>query len=213
MRRFDPTLYAILDTGIVERRNLKRVTHSLIKGGATLIQLREPKDLPAEDFLKDAVKVKEAIGSSKVLFIINDRVDIAFACGADGVHLGLSDLPIPVARKILGEKRIIGASVHTLSQAKVKEREGANYLGVGAVFETSTKPDSKIISLSTLKRIKESVRIPVIAIGGINKENVKKVLKIGADGIAVASAILKAENIQKATEEMKRIIETEGRSA
>jgi len=213
MRRFDPTLYAILDTGIVERRNLKRVTHSLIKGGATLIQLREPKDLPAEDFLKDAVKVKEAIGSSKVLFIINDRVDIAFACGADGVHLGLSDLPIPVARKILGEKRIIGASVHTLSQAKVKEREGANYLGVGAVFETSTKPDSKIISLSTLKRIKESVRIPVIAIGGINKENVKKVLKIGVDGIAVASAILKAENIQKATEEMKRIIETEGRSA
>ncbi len=213
MRRFDPTLYAILDTGIVERRNLKRVTHSLIKGGATLIQLREPKDLPAEDFLKDAAKVKEAIGSSKVLFIINDRVDIAFACGADGVHLGLSDLPIPVARKILGEKRIIGASVHTLSQAKVKEREGANYLGVGAVFETSTKPDSKIIPLSTLKRIKESVRIPVIAIGGINKENVKRILKIGVDGIAVASAILKAENIQKATEEMKRIIETEGRSA
>lgn len=205
-RRFDPTLYAILDTATVGRRNLKIITRSLVKGGATLIQLREPKDLPAREILKDASKVKEAIGSSKVKFIVNDRVDIAFACNADGVHLGLEDLPIPVARKILGKNMIIGASVHTISQAKKRESEGADYLGVGAVFETSTKPDSKRVSLSTLKRIKESVRIPVVAIGGINKENVKRVLKTEVDGIAVASAILKAENIQRATREMKRII-------
>ena len=205
-KKLDFTLYAILDTTIIGRRNLARVVRSIVKGGAAVIQLREPKYLPAKEILRDAMKVKRAIGSSKVKFIVNDRVDIAFACDADGVHLGLDDLPISIARKILGRKKIIGASVHTISQAKKKEKEGADYLGVGAVFKTSTKSDSKRLSFPILKTIKKSVEIPVIAIGGINKENVREVLKTGIDGIAVASAILKAGNIQKATKELRGIV-------
>lgn len=209
-RKLDLSLYVILDTTIIGKRNLARVTRSLIEGGATIIQLREPKDLPTKEFSKDAMEVKKTIGSSKVKFIINDRVDIAFACNADGVHLGPDDSPIPMAREILGNEKIIGASVHTVSQAKRKKKEGADYLGAGAVFETSTKPDSKRLPLSALKRIKKSAKIPVVAIGGINKENVGEVLKTGVDGVAVASAILKAKNIQKATRELKKIIRAQG---
>jgi len=198
------TLYVITDSTLMGE-NFEKKIQEVIYNGATAIQLRE-KNSSTLHFLKKALMLKKIIGR-KTLFIVNDRVDIAMACQADGVHLGQEDLPVPVARQIMGENKIIGVSTHSVKEAQQAEKEGANYVAIGPIFPTQTKPDSASPKgVSIISEVKIRVNIPVVAIGGINKENAGEVLKAGADGIAVISAIFKSENAGLATRELSEII-------
>jgi thiamine-phosphate pyrophosphorylase len=211
-RRFNPLLYAILDKELLGKRSITKATKNLIAGGATTIQLREPPQCLAKDFLKDARKVQSALKTGTIKFIINDRPDIARAVDADGVHLGQDDLPIEWARKILGKNKLIGISVATVRQARMALASSktlassVNYLGVGPVFRTPTKPDARHTGLGILRAIKKISRVPVVAIGGINEKNVRKVLAAGADGVAVISALLKRGTIKRNTRQLKKAI-------
>lgn len=184
-KKFDPYLHAIIDERYLSSHDIERVIQTLTSNGATVIQLRI-RSLCDHDFLKTACKIGKLIRKD-VKFIINNRADIAFACNAHGVHLGQDDMPANVARKIMGDMAIIGVSAHTLREAKKAEHDGADYLGVGAVYPTRTKEDARVCGLQTLKRICAGVRIPVIGIGGVNGRNYRAVLRAGAAGIAVAS--------------------------
>ena len=202
MGSIDWTLCLIADTEFASGRDIIRLTDAAVKEGVTLVQLRA-KNLPARDFLHLALKLSEKLRRKKTPLIINDRVDIAFSCGAAGVHLGQDDLPLPYARKILGRHKLIGISVNTAEEAQSAEEEGADYLGVGPVYFTPTKKSGKpSLRLEGLRAIREKVRIPILAIGGINHKNASKVMACGADGIAVISAIWGAKNIHQATKEL-----------
>ncbi|MCA6213049.1 thiamine phosphate synthase [Thermococcus bergensis] len=195
-------LYVITD------RRLKPEVESVkeaLEGGATSIQLRI-KNAPTREMIEIGKEIRKLTEEYDALYFVDDRVDVALATNADGVQLGLEDMPISLARDI-APNLVIGASVYSLEEALQAEKEGADYLGAGSVFPTPTKKDVKIIGIEGLSRIVESVKIPVVAIGGINHENVKEVLKTGVDGVAVISAIMGAENVKKATEEMRKIIE------
>ena len=199
-------LYVIIDRRMMKGRSPIRVAREAIAGGATAIQLREKK-MEGRDLCTFASSLKKRARKRRVLFIVNDRVDIAKAAGADGVHLGAKDLPIKIARKLLGKKKIIGATVRNLSQALKAQKEGANYLSLGPIFSTKTKQGlSPPRGLKAITRIKKKIKIPLIAIGGINRNNVTKVTRAGADGVAVVSAITKAENVRKTTRELLFII-------
>ncbi|MEO0131469.1 MAG: thiamine phosphate synthase [candidate division WOR-3 bacterium] len=188
---FDPTLYVVLDIPTIGRKNLKIITEACSKAGATIIQLRESKGTPTKIWLTDAVIVKKALNNfPNIRFIINDRVDIALAVDADGVHLGYDDMPIELARKILGENKIIGATTRNLTQALAAENASANYIAVGSIFPSPTKPAAPVVGLKTLKEISQKVHLPVVAIGGINADNIRQVFDNGARGVAVISAIL-----------------------
>jgi len=170
----------------------------VISGGATVIQVRE-KASSTLSFLNRAIKMRKIIGK-KAFFIVNDRVDIAIASGADGVHLGQEDLPIAFARKIMGEDKIIGISTHSIEQAQKAEKEGADYVAVGPIFSTQTKPNSgPPKGVEIISEVKRKVNIPVVAIGGINRENVGEVIRAGADGVAVISAVFKEKDVGLAT--------------
>lgn len=195
-------LYVITD------RRLKPEVESVkeaLEGGATSIQLRI-KNAPTREMIEIGKEIRKLTEEYDALYFVDDRVDVALATNADGVQLGLEDMPISLARDI-APNLVIGASVYSLEEALHAEKEGADYLGAGSVFPTSTKKDVRVIGIEGLRRIVESVKIPVVAIGGINHENVKEVLKTGVDGVAVISAIMGAENVKKATEEMRKIIE------
>ncbi|RLF80954.1 thiamine phosphate synthase [Thermococci archaeon] len=195
-------LYVITD------RRLKPEVESVreaLEGGATSIQLRI-KNAPTREMIEIGRKIRELTKEYDVLYFVDDRLDVALATNADGVQLGPEDMPISLAREI-APNLIIGASVYSLEEALKAEKEGADYLGAGSVFPTPTKRDAKVIGLEGLKRIVDSVKIPVVAIGGINHENVREVLKTGVDGIAVISAIMGADDVKIATEEMRKIIE------
>jgi len=195
-------LYVITD------RRLKPEVESVkeaLEGGATSIQLRI-KNAPTREMIEIGKEIRKLTEEYDALYFVDDRVDVALATNADGVQLGLEDMPISLARDI-APNLVIGASVYSLEEALHAEKEGADYLGAGSVFPTSTKKDVRVIGIEGLRRIVESVKIPVVAIGGINHENVKEVLKTGVDGVAVISAIMGAENVKKATEEMRRIVE------
>ena len=177
-----------------------------IEGGVSLVQLRAKK-LKTHDFFELSLKARESTKKKSIPLIINDRVDIALSCKADGVHLGQDDLPVFHARKILGKKKLIGVSVNTEKEAEEAEKRGADYLGVGPIFFTQTKKDIKPpLGLEGLREIRKRVRIPILAIGGINAENAREIIEVGADGIAVVSAILATENIIKATRELAQSI-------
>jgi thiamine-phosphate pyrophosphorylase len=187
-RRFDPRLQAILDENYLPDLNLARTVRILTRHGATMIQLRI-KTRPDREFYRLGLNLRKMIADPKVAFIINDRPDICRAVNADGVHLGTTDLPARKVREFLGPKFIIGASAENLAQAAAAESGGADYLGVGAVFATPTKPEALPCGLAVLRRICRRCRIPVIAIGGISPANQRKVFKAGAQGIAVCSAL------------------------
>ena len=199
MRNFDTTLYFITDsTGFSEEEFLRR-TEEALKGGASLVQLRE-KDKTTREYISLAEKVHTLTKKYNVALIIDDRVDVALAMGAEGVHLGQSDMPIDVARKILGDDFIIGATTKTVQQALEAVELGADYLGVGAIYPTTTKVKTVLTSTETLDAICKAVPLPVNAIGGLNKNNVQVLKGIDIAGFCVVSAIMKADDPKGETE-------------
>jgi thiamine-phosphate pyrophosphorylase len=189
-KAFNPYLHAIIDEQYIGSLDLQKTVRTLVDNGATMIQLRTEK-MNDRDFLRTARQIRKTIIKPNIKFIINNRVDIALSCAADGVHLGQKDISVDVARKIAGEMFIIGASAHNVAEAKRAEKLGADYLGVGAIFQTETKREARICGMGTLRSIIQHVTIPVIAIGGINDQNYHTVLRTGAAGIAVASFLYK----------------------
>lgn len=199
MKIFDSTLYFITDsTNMDEKEFLFRVEEAL-KGGATLLQLRE-KEKTTREYISLAEKIHTITQKYNVPLIIDDRVDVALAIGAEGVHVGQSDMPVYMARKILGENAIIGATAKTVAQATEAFKQGADYLGVGAIYPTTTKVKTVLTSTATLKDICNAVPIPVNAIGGLNKGNIDILKGIPIFGICVVSAIMKSENPKKEAE-------------
>lgn len=202
MKTFDSTLYFITDsTGFEETEFLYRIEEAL-KGGVTLLQLRE-KEKSTREYLALAQKVHTLTKKYNVPLIIDDRIDIAMAVDAEGVHLGQSDIPIEIARKIIGDSKIIGATAKTVPQALEAYRQGADYLGVGAIYPTTTKVVTIRTSTDTLRDICAAVPIPVNAIGGLNKDNIDILKGIPIAGICAVSAIMKADNPQHTAQEFK----------
>lgn len=199
-------LYAVTDRSWVGKQTLYEQVESALKGGATCVQLRE-KELDEAAFLEEAVEMKKLCAKYGVPFIINDNVQIALKCGADGVHVGQSDMAAGNVRKAVGDKMIVGVSAQTVEQALAAQAAGADYLGVGAVFPTSTKSDAREVSHQTLKEICAAVDIPVTAIGGINKSNMAELSGTGVDGVALVSAIFAAENIEEECKILKKLSE------
>lgn len=189
------SLYAILDPGQAKGRPASVILQGLLSGGARIIQLRV-KDLSANASLKLAREACELCRQSGCLFIVNDRVDIALAAQADGVHLGQEDLPLYIARKLMGRERIIGISTHDLAQAREAEQGGADYIGFGPIFGTQTKETGySARGLTMLREIRKAVTIPIVAIGGITEQNVVQVWKAGADAAAIISDLMGAEDV------------------
>lgn len=199
-------LYAVTDRHWLGEETLYDQVKKALDGGATFVQLRE-KNLDREVFLAEAKEIQKLCKEYGVPFVVNDEVSIAKDIDADGVHVGQSDMEAMDVRKILGPDKIIGVSAQTVEQAIIAEKHGADYLGVGAVFTTGSKDDADDVSHETLKAICEVVSIPVIAIGGITKDNVAELAGSGICGVAVISAIFGQKDIQKATEELKFSVE------
>lgn len=194
-------LYAVTDRMWLNGRTLSQDVKEALKGGATMIQLRE-KELSYPSFLSEASEIKKLCKKFNVPFIINDNVDVAITCGADGVHVGQKDMHAQNVREKLGKDKIIGVSAQTVEQAVLAEKNGADYLGVGAVFTTSTKKDADFVPYDTLKKVCSAVSIPVCAIGGIYDYNIKNLSGTGIDGVALVSAIFAQKDIKKASEKM-----------
>lgn len=188
-------LYAVTDRSWLGTQSLYEQVEQALSGGATCIQLRE-KELDPEEFLKEALKIKELCRRFQVPLLINDNVELAIKCGADGVHVGQRDMEAGKVRQLIGPDRILGVSAQTPEQAKLAQENGADYLGVGAVFPTSTKEDASPVTHETLKEIAGSVSIPICAIGGINKGNILKLSGTGIDGVALVSAIFASKDIE-----------------
>lgn len=194
-------LYAVTDRTWLNGRTLTAQVEDCLKGGVTMVQLRE-KELPYQDFLVEAFQLKELCAKYHVPFIVNDDAGIAAASNADGAHVGQGDMNVKAARAILGSGKLIGVSVQTVEQAIQAERDGADYLGVGAVFPTASKADAEDVSSQTLKSICDAVSIPVVAIGGINRHNIHNLKGTGIDGVAVISAIFAEKDITGASKEL-----------
>lgn len=199
----DYSLYLVTDQKLVGDKTLYQAVEQAILGGCTVIQLRE-KAASAADFYRQASKIRELTQRYNIPLIVNDRIDIALAVGADGVHIGQSDIPAGVVRKMIGDQMILGVSVTTKEQALQAKQAGADYLGVGAVFLTETKKDAEIVSINQLAEISQTIELPVVAIGGINPDNLQKLKATGISGIAVVSAIIAQKNIQQAASDLKK---------
>lgn len=209
--RADYRLYLVTDRNCLQQQTLEQAVEQAILGGVTLVQLRE-KAIASKEFYERALRIKAICHHYNVPLLINDRVDIALAVEADGVHIGQSDLPCGVVRQILGKDKIIGVSARTAKQAIQAQADGADYLGVGAMFATSTKQDAKTVSVETLNDIRQSVSIPIVAIGGINHttlpalQQALQAADTSIDGVAVVSAILGQKDVKLASEQLKEII-------
>lgn len=202
MKTFDTSLYFITDsTGFTEEEFLRR-TEAALQGGVTFLQIRE-KDKSTREYIALAEKVHALTRKYNVPLIIDDRVDVALAMDAEGVHVGQSDMPVATARRLLGEGKIIGATAKTVPQAMEAYEQGADYLGVGAIYPTTTKVKTVLTSTDTLRDICNAVPIPANAIGGLNKENIDVLAGIPIAGICVVSAIMKADDPKVAAEDLK----------
>ena len=197
-------VYAVTDRTWLNGSTLKQQVEQAIKGGATLIQLRE-KELSYTAFLEQAIQLKKVTDKYHIPLIINDNVDVAKAVNAEGVHVGQKDMEAGAVRQKLGENKIIGVSVQTVEQALLAQKQGADYLGVGAVFSTSTILDASEVSFETLQKICDAVSIPVVAIGGINAQNIMQLKNSGINGVAVVSAIFAQKDIIQATKELTNL--------
>ncbi len=200
MNNLDLSLYLVTNNSQDEEKFLK-IIEDAIKGGVTIVQLRE-KTSGTLDFYNLAVRVKKITQKYNVPLIINDRIDIALAIDADGVHVGQSDIPAKIARSMIGEDKILGVSAATIKEAAKAQLDSTDYIGVGAVYPTNTKDDASAVSKKELKEIVESVNIPVVAIGGITQENVCELRDSGISGISVVSAIMNAKNPKLASENL-----------
>ncbi len=197
-------LYVVTDRTWLGNNSLEIQIEKIINAGATFIQLRE-KNLSFDDFLKEAQKIKMITDKHKIPFVINDNVSVCIASHADGIHIGQSDMNAKDVRKLVGNDKILGVSVLTVEQAIEAQKNGADYLGVGAMFNTSTKQDADAVTYNTLLEICKAVSIPVVAIGGINGGNLLKLSGSGVDGVAVISAIFAQPNVENATKELLMI--------
>jgi len=207
-RGIDLTLYVITDAHLSRGRTHTEVVGAAIRGGATVVQYRE-KEATTCQMVETAQELRTLCREAEVPLIVNDRVDVALAVEADGVHLGVEDMPVAIARRLLGPGRLIGFSPETPEQARVAEAEGADYLGVGPVFGTGTKPDAgPSIGLEGLRRMIAAVSIPVVGIGGIQAHNAAQVIQAGAAGVAVVSAVVSAEDVEAAARHLRTLIET-----
>ncbi len=200
-------LYAVTDRAWVGKQTLLEQIEDALKGGATIVQLREKK-LDEDSFVREAIQVRELCHRYNVPLIINDNVDVALKSGADGVHVGIEDTPVEEIRKRVSDDFIIGATCKTVKQAKIAEAAGADYMGVGAVFPSPTKTNAIRITNEQLRNIVSSVSIPAVAIGGIGYDNVCEIKGSSVSGVAVVSAIFGAENIENATALLKKRVET-----
>ena len=205
MNNTDYSLYLVTDRDLLKGRKLTEVIEEAILGGTSIVQLRE-KCASSLEFYEIAKEIKKITDKYNVPLIINDRIDIALAIDASGVHLGQSDIPCSIARKILPKGKIIGVSAHNLKEAEKALKDGADYLGCGAVFNTSTKKDVTTLSYEGLKEITSNINIPVIAIGGINENNITILKGSGINGVAVVSSIIGKENVKDASEKLKELV-------
>lgn len=199
----DMTLYLVTDSSYHTEETLLYTVEEACRGGVTLVQLRE-KNVGGREYLEKAVRVKRITDRYGVPLIIDDRADVALACGAAGVHVGAADLPVAEARRLMGPDRIVGATAKTVDAAVRAWKDGADYLGVGAIYPTTTKVVTVLTKVSTLEEICRAVPIPAVAIGGLNSGNLDVLKGTSAAGIAVVSAIMKAEQPQKSARELKR---------
>lgn len=211
--RADYRLYLVTDRNCLQQQTLEQAIEQAILGGVTLVQLRE-KAIASKAFYERALRIKAICHHYNVPLLINDRVDIALAIEADGVHIGQSDLPCGVVRQILGKDKIIGVSARTAQQAIQAQADGADYLGVGAMFATSTKQDAQTVTIASLTQIRQAVTLPIVAIGGINHttlpalQQALQAADTSIDGVAVVSAILGQKDVKLASEKLKEMIKT-----
>ena len=205
-------LYVIVDRATAGTRDLAELASAAIRGGANVIQLRD-KTAPTRQLLDDASRVRTVTRNAGIPLIINDRADVAHAAGADGVHLGQDDLPIAAARAILGPDRLIGKSTHTLEQAIAAELDGADYIGVGPIFPTPTKPDAPSVGIDLIRQVALRAHIPIVGIGGLDATNLQQVLLAGAGCVAVVRAVCGADNPQEATAMLKERLITRHHTA
>lgn len=207
IRNIDYSLYLVTDRGLARGRSTPEIVTAAVQGGTTVVQLRE-KDCSSREFIEQSLAIKEFLKDHGVPLIINDRVDVAMAVKADGVHLGQTDMPLGLAKKILGDRMIIGISAGSVQDAIQAEKGGADYLGVGPIYATPTKTDTAPpLGLKGLREIRKAVRLPLVGIGGLSRNNAAEVIRNGAEGVAVVSAIVAAEDPEVAARELKREIE------
>jgi thiamine-phosphate pyrophosphorylase len=207
--KYDYTLYLVTDRALMNTPTLAEAVEQAILGGCTMVQLRE-KELSSLEFYRQAMEIKQITDQYHVPLIINDRIDIAMAVKAEGVHIGQSDLPAAVARKLIGTDMLLGVSAASVAEALQAEKDGADYLGVGAMFPTGTKTDAAHVSMEELQKIRNMVNLPIVVIGGITKANASIFHSAGIDGMAIVSAIIAQPDIRKAATEIKDLFCGEG---
>jgi thiamine-phosphate pyrophosphorylase len=203
--QIDYTLYLVTDRTLMSAPTLEQAVEAAINGGCTLVQLRE-KDVSTLEFYRTAVNIKRITDHYHVPLIINDRVDLALAVDAAGVHVGQNDLPAATVRRIIGPHKILGVSAANLAEAAQAQQDGADYLGIGAMFATDTKSDAQLVTLDELKKIRESVGLPLVVIGGINEKTIPQFTGVGIDGVAVVSAVIADADIRAAAERLKTLV-------
>lgn len=208
-RLVDYSLYLCTDRELMTSKTLEECVERAILGGVTCVQLRE-KQASSLEFYEEAKRVLQITKTYGVPLIINDRVDIALAIDADGVHIGQSDLPANEVRRLLGKEKIVGVSARNVKEALEAYKAGADYLGVGAMFSTSTKTDAKVVSKEELKNIQQKVNLPIVLIGGMNARTIPEFLSFKVQGFAVVSAIVSEKNVMHAAQELKKIISSFG---
>ena len=206
--RFDLSLYVITDSRVARKRPTDEIVAAAIRGGATMIQLRE-KGWAARDLMEMGRRLLAITRPSGVALVVNDRVDVALAIDADGVHVGQDDIPVPVARRLLGPDKIVGTSAGTVEEAKQAELDGADYVGVGSIFATTSKPDAgDAIGPAALRRVREAIHIPIVAIGGLSSSNAGEAIGAGAQGVAVISSVVGADDVASAARLLAEVVRT-----
>lgn len=207
MQTLDYSLYLVTDRALMSTKTLQECVEEALRGGCTMVQLRE-KELDAGPFYRLGKSIKTICDRYHVPLIINDRVDVALALQARGVHIGQNDLDCQTTRKLVGPNMLLGVSVTTVGEALKAEAEGADYLGVGAMFATATKEDAQLVSLEELKRIREAVSIPLVVIGGMNEQTIPLCVGMGIQGVAVVSAVVSKHDIASSSSELKQLIDS-----
>jgi thiamine-phosphate pyrophosphorylase len=201
----DPTLYVVLDRAVARGRDLLDLLTAAVAGGCRMVQLRE-KEWPSGRLLPLAAQLRARCAADGVTFIVNDRVDLAVAVGADGVHLGQDDLPARLARPLLRPGMILGISTHNVEQARAAQADGADYVAVGSMFATRSKAEFELVGPDLVRKLRGEIRVPLIGIGGITHDNVQQVVRAGADGVAVISAVVAAGDPRAAAERFVALI-------